>query len=305
MKRWAIGSIAFFAALLIGFLIADIWNQPGPALGAPDSNGIPAIVVKDQTFEKPNASADDFIAEFRDLPNFEDIKYIKPPGKLIELLDDGIYRRSEVVAKNGESWMVLLDNGGELSFYQRKANVRKLNSVSWPGEERDARLFFDHSGKPIIALKNIKAIEKGPVTTVFHLKRWAEYEDGSPDFVEISDGFRREYTLGNETYILRTSYGLTNDGTKAAVLLLESGDKIQILKQIYYVRPDRERPLTGERNIFGSLLWVGDMDSDGKLDLYFDEFNEKGFTYTELHLSSQATEGRLVGIAADFGMAGC
>jgi len=305
MNRWAIGSIAFFAALLIGFVVVDLWNQPGPTFGEPDINGIPAIVVKDQTSEKSIAPADNFIAEFRDLSNFEDIKYIKPPGKLIEFLDDGIYRRSEVVAKNGENWMVLIDNGGELSFYPRKAKVKKLSSVSWPGEERDAKLSFDHWGKPFFAIKNLNAVKKGPVTTLFHLKRSAENEDGSPDFVEISDGFRREYTLGNETYILRTSYGLTSDGTKTAVLLLESGGKIQLLKQIRYVTPDRERPFEGERNIIGNLLWVGDMDGDGKLDLYLDEFNEKGFTYTELHISSQAADGNLVGFAADFGMAGC
>jgi hypothetical protein len=297
LKRWTIGFIAFFAALLIGFVVANTWNKPGPTLAEPDINDSPKIVVNDPTFEEPKAPADDFIAEFRDLPNFEDIKYIKPPGKLIELLDDGIYRRSEVVAKNGESWMVLIDNGGELSVYPRKAKVKKLSSVSWPGEERDAKLSFDHSGKPFFAIKNLNTVKKGPVTTLFHLKRWAENEDGSPDFVEISDGFRREFTIGARTYILRTSRGITMDHTKVAVLLLESEGTTQILKQI--------RHFGGDRDIFGSLLWVGDMDGDGKLDLYFDEFNEKGYTATELHLSTQAEPGKLVGLAADFGMAGC
>jgi hypothetical protein len=45
MKRWAIGSVAFFAALLIGFLVADGWKQPGPVLGESDVNGFPTIVV--------------------------------------------------------------------------------------------------------------------------------------------------------------------------------------------------------------------------------------------------------------------
>lgn len=305
MKRWAIGSIAFFAALLVGFVVADSWNQPGPTLGEPDLNGVPVVVVSGHSPETPAAPVDEFVPEFLDLPNFEDIKYKEPTGRMIDILDDGIFRRSEIVAKDGERWMVLTENGGELSFISRTAKVRQLRSVSWPGEERDAKLSFDHSGKPFFAIKNLNAVKKGPVTTLFHLKRWAEKEGGSSDFVEISDGFRREYTLGNETYILRTSYGLTSDGTKAAVLVLESGGKIQILKQIQYVTPDRKRPYEGERNIIGSLLWVGDMDGDGELDLYFDEFNEKGFTYTELHISSQAADGKLVGFAADFGMAGC
>ena len=72
----------------------------------------------------------------------------------------------------------------------------------------------------------------------------------------------------------------------------------QVIKQTYHVPSD-------ERDIVGSLLWAGDLDGDGKLDLYFDEFNEKGFTATELHLSSLAKSGELVKLAASFGMAGC
>lgn len=291
MKRWAIGSIAFFVTFAVGVLLGWPFVTERSPQHSEKLRSIPTQTVVSAPF------TDDFIPEFTNLPNFEDLKYTKPTGKLIELLDDGIYRRSEVGAKNGESWMVLIENKGELTFYPRKAKVRQLKTVSWPGEERDARLSFNVFGTKIIALKDIKAVKPGPVTTLFHLKRWAESEDGSPDSVEISDGFRREYTLGSNDFVLRTSRGLTSDDTKVAVLILESNGTIQIIKQI--------RHFGGDRDIFGDLLWVGDMDGDGKLDLYFDEFNEKGFSYTELHLSSQADQGKLVGLAADFGMAGC
>jgi hypothetical protein len=291
MKRRVIGSIAFFATFAVGVLLGwPLVTERSPQ-HSEELHQIPTQTVVSAPF------TDDFIPEFTNLPNFEDLKYTKPTGKLIELLDDGIYRRSEIRAKNGESWMVLTENGGELSFYPRKAKVRQLKTVTWPGDERDAKLSFNVLGTPIIAVGNIEAIKPGPVTTLFHQKRWAENEDGSPDSVEISDGFRREYTLGSNDFVLRTSRGLTSDGTKVAVLILESNGTIQIIKQI--------RHFGGDRDIFGDLLWVGDMDGDGKLDLYFDEFNEKGFSYTELHLSSQATQGKLVGFAADFGMAGC
>ena len=53
------------------------------------------------------------------------------------------------------------------------------------------------------------------------------------------------------------------------------------------------------------LLWAGDIDRDGKLDLYFDQFNEKGFFGVDLYLSSLAADGDLLGLAAGFGSAGC
>lgn len=45
MKRWAIGSIAFFAALLVGYVVGVVRYQPGPTLGESDVNGLPTIVV--------------------------------------------------------------------------------------------------------------------------------------------------------------------------------------------------------------------------------------------------------------------
>ena len=50
---------------------------------------------------------------------------------------------------------------------------------------------------------------------------------------------------------------------------------------------------------------MGDLDNDGKLDLYFDEFNEKGYFGVSLYLSSEAEKGKLVKVVATFGTAGC
>lgn len=297
MKRWANRSIAFFTALLIGFVVAAQWNQGGPVFEALHTTVEPEIVVTAKSFQEPTTSADDFDPEFYDLPNFEDIDYKKPPGRLIEILDGGIYRRSDVVAKNGELWSVLSENKNSFSLFSVRAKVKRLNSISWPGDERDAKLSFNVPGRQIFAVNGLTNIGQGPILTLHNKKRWADDENERSEQVELSDGFRREFTLGNQTYVLRTSRGITKDQTKVAVLVLELYGATQIIKQIQHFE--------GDRDIFGDLLWVGDLDNDGKLDLYFDEFNEKGSTATELHTSTQAEPGKLVGLAADFGMPGC
>ncbi len=298
MKRWIFWSIA--SVLTFGFGCAIVFAISFLSTPITQERPLP-LVEKESTVTK----VDDFVPEFPDLPNFDDIEYKKPPGKLIEILQDGIYRRSDVVARNGEEWLVLSGQGDKLSFASRRAQVRNLSTNSWPGDELDAKLSFNVRGKPIIAVRDLAGLKPGKIETLFHKKLHAEYSNGYPDYEEISDGFRREFVLGQRRYVLRTSDGLTKNGTKIAVLILETNDKVQVLKQIYQADPTHEIYGSGDRNIFGSLLWVGDMDGDGHLDLYFDEFNEKGFTYTELHLSTLSKSGKLVGLAADFGMAGC
>ena len=291
MKRWIFWSCASGFTFVIGCLIAFTIST----FTSPISQVRPFPRVSE---EPTTSSVEEFVFEFRDLPTFDDINYRKPSGQLIELIEDGIYRRSDVVAKNGEEWLVMSESEGHTALYPRIAQVKQLNSTSWPGEEKDARLSFNALwGSEIIALRNVKNVGQGDFKTLFLKKLHAEDKDGSPDYEEISTNYRREFLLNGNKYVLRTAEGSTEDGTAAAVIVLETEGKQQVVRQI--------RHLVGGRDIFGSLLWVGDMDRDGKLDLYLDEFNEKGFTATELYLSSHADTGKLVGLAADFGMPGC
>lgn len=238
----------------------------------------------------------EFIPEFRELPDFDEIENRKAEGKLMDLLEDGIYRRSEVAAKNGEEWLVFVKGPSGYSLQRSAATVKELDSVSWPGEEKDAQVIFKVKEKPILALRNISNVNVGSVSTLFQRGVWEEGYDQASQ--EMATGYRRTFAIGGSEHVLRVSRGLTQDGTKVAVLVLESRGTAQILKYAPHSPDDG-------RDIIGSLLWVGDMDRDGKLDLYFDEFNEKGSTGTELHLSSHAGGGQLVGLVANFGLAGC
>ncbi len=291
MKRWTIGSVAFFASLAIGTAAAPffLFNSP-PVEPSPERPELSEIV----------AAQDDFLPEFRDLPTFDELfpdePVVKiPEERLIEIFDDGIYRQDEVVAKNGESWLVLVKKETTFSLQRSMASVKKQKTVSWPGDDPDAKLSFNVSGKPIIALRNIRGLQPGPVTTLFQRE---DSENSESQNEELSDGYRREFFLNDNKYILRTSRGVTKGGTKVAVLVFEHNGVSQVIVQKYHVPSD-------DRDIIGSLLWAGDLDTDGKLDLYFDDFNEKGSVGTELHLSTYATPDTIVGLAASFGTAGC
>src|SRR5690606_25194022 len=137
------------------------------------------------------------------------------------------------------------------------------------------------------------ALRPGNVPVVYNRQMW---DDGGDS--ELSDGYRREFVLGSMTYILRTSRAVTRDGSKVAVLVLEHNGKSQVIdKNFHWPEEDRD--------IIGSLIWAGDLDGDGRLDLYTDLFNEKGSVTTRLHLSTSASDGKLVGTAATFSSSGC
>lgn len=158
------------------------------------------------------------------------------------------------------------------------------------------QLKFSEGGLPIFIAQNAKWIKPGKVTTLYHRPSSEEIDKRKLPIQSVSDGYNHGFELnGNSTY-LRVSYGLTKDGTRVAVLVLESGTDKQIVRiQAYW----------NGSNIFGDLFWIGDLDGDGLVDFYMDEFNEIGAFFPSLYISSEADEGHLVKEVAMFVRPGC
>lgn len=298
MKRILTGILLSIATFLAGYLIVPQQNEQPTTIhqDRQNNNEVPSITGKVQ---EVIGESGEFSPEFRDLPNFQEIDRFAPESRLIDILErDGLYRESEVIAKSGERWLGLVQRGNKYSLVSTTAKVKRMRTISYPGDEYDVRLTFDKSGIPVFAVRNIPGLKAGPVTTVYHRPSWKEIDQRNLEIRPMETGPGRAFDLGDSRYILRVSTGLTKDGTKAAVLVLEYGNQLQIVRQTYH-------DSTMEKDIIGNLLWAGDLDGDGRLDLYFDEFNEKGYFAVELHLSSQAGPGEMVSLSATFVTAGC
>lgn len=285
---------------LLFFLACFALGSFAPGLlpsGDADGNDLPFLEAQREILSAVPRGEKGFEPEFVGLPSFDDLDVLqKPKGRLIHLFDDAMYRESEVVAESGESWLVLAKQHDVYSLTNLTATVRKLRSISWPGDERDAKLAFKgrSNTKPILALNHFEGLSERTVETLY-----SRFESGAESGgIEMSSGFDRAFVLRGTEYRLRVSTGMAVDKTPLAVLVVESGTRKQVVMQTHPGAP-------GDRDILGSLLWVGDLDGDSRLDLYFDQFNEKGYTHTQLHLSSFAKPGQLVGFASWFGAAGC
>lgn len=206
-----------------------------------------------------------------------------------------MFRESEVVARQGQSWFVLFERDNNYELALAKARVKKLKTYSW-GDERDVELTFDKPGSPIFAFRNFKKVRSGEITSLFHRPSFSELDRRGFDVGSMKDGYKQEFFLEGRNHVLRVSNGLSKGGKELAVLVLESGDNKQVVFSDYKNEPDFE---------LGNLLWVGDIDRDGELDFVIEPYSEKGGYSAFLFISSEAATGDFVKFAAAFGLAGC
>lgn len=276
MKTFTLRSIALTTTLAIGLAVGtyfevDLLNEPALPLEQD-------VVVADPKVDR-------FDAEFLHLPGRADCYLARKKGQVFQLFGDENYSDYLPGVKDGQIWFVLAEDKYSYSLSKARASVSTLPGPGYYDEESMELVSFPGRGEQILAVRGIPNLKAGPVVTLYH-------DDGEDEsFNAIDDGYRREFVLGGQTYILRTSLGLTNTREKTAVLVLEKNGRAQVIKQIPYDE-------SGGRNIIGNLLWAGDLDGDGKLDILFKEFVEKCAVFLELHLSSVAENEELVGLAA-------
>lgn len=217
---------------------------------------IPKIFTVQHLDEVENSSNKHFI-EVSDVSNGEDFKI-----------------------KSGETWLGLFKKGAEYRLQETKVQLRK--------SKEDGLYWTNISVKdkdPVFLVKNLKKVNKGKVETLFGGVLSRESNENNSTTV-IGKDFFREFKLGERTYRLKVEQGLSEKHEKIAVLLLETDTESQIIDVVY---------TDGDWVEMGSLYWVGDLDSDGKLDLYKDFWNyEKGYYLSGLFLSSEAEKGKLV-----------
>ena len=258
----------------------------------------PKTIERVETETLQNDVEKPFAPEITGLPDFSDeTDSPKHKLKLVDVAAHGSdYRRSEVIAKNGENWLGLYADEGE--SYLKNTKVRVIVSDdAGNSEEASAAIKFKEQREPLFLLKNAKKLKPGKITTLFQIKP-SEEESVYDESNIMRRGFFREYRIGEKRYTLRLTDALTKSGERVMALVLETGNVKQVVTYGFYFEDGG--------NFLGHLFWVGDLDADGKLDIYMN-FNdyEKGSFRSNLFLSSEAEEGKLVKEAAGFYTMGC
>lgn len=218
-------------------------------------------------------------------------KLIRP----VELLETGDFHGEEVSARTGEKWLGLYISGNHSILLNSRLQVETVHDEigDAPEEKTGKRVSVNPPLQPIFLVKRARMLSEGPVETVFAEK--PNYEKSLERIPPL------ELKLAQTSYVL-TVVG-SDDGAKCsehafpanAKLVLASGDSSQVL---YSLEGCGNEP-------YWYLLWAGDLDRDGKLDLYVSVTYHYNVSQRKLFLSSQSSKGKLVKEVAEFATSGC
>jgi hypothetical protein len=221
---------------------------------------------------------------------------IDGPPRHMQLLEMGEFHGEEVTARSGEKWMGLYQTNPDSVLLPYRLKIETIYddlSDYEKGQLTGKRVDVNSPLKPLFLLKGATMLKEGPVTTVY---------SAPPDYEKsLEKSSPINLKLNGASYVLTVAAPDGADGKCETVfppearLALELADSRQTLYSLDGCGND---PVW-------YLLWAGDLDHDGKLDLYVNVTQHYNVSEKRLFLSSQASEGELVKEVAEFITSGC
>jgi len=212
-----------------------------------------------------------------------------PEARLLEV---GEFHAEEVEANTGEKWLGLHISDGKSMLLGYQLTVEAVHDVvvDEPDQKTGKKVSVDLPLQPILLI-DAQGLSAGPVETVFRGSNEKALEAASPLILKLGDTTYELKVIGSEDGGKCSEGGLPTD----AHLVLTSRESTQVLYTLDECGNDPA----------WHLLWAGDLDKDGKLDLYVSVNQHYNVAEKKLFLSSVVGEGRLVEQVAQFVTTGC
>jgi hypothetical protein len=201
------------------------------------------------------------------------------------LLIVGQFFAEHVRYDNGEIWFGLFRSAKGDTLLQTKITVEKIATPFDEGEEPGGVMVtVDRTGDPVFLVKGSNCFRSGPVNTLLH------------DNLFLYPAQDLSLSLEKRYYNL-IAFGSTSEEGRILSYGLRLWDSesrtYQIIAQIN--NPGWETT----QNSF-NILWAGDLDNDGQLDLFLNLSEHYAENVYALFLSSSADEGSLLKKVATF-----
>lgn len=215
------------------------------------------------------------------------------------LLPAGNFHGNEVDSLTGESWLALRVKEGQAALVPTRLRVEAVRDelLDAPGQA---------TGKQV----------SSTVADALVFLRGAGLRAGQVELArDVAGGHsgrpHHDLRLGATAYRIRTHCvptGVEQEQQRfSCELRLDSGVRRQVLARMdgyaETAAKDREPVLGDDAN--PHLIFAGDLDRDGRLDLVFDITDHYNVSRPTLFLSSQAGQGELVRQMAQFESVGC
>lgn len=216
---------------------------------------------------------------------------IQPPGA---------FHGDEPVARDGEAWLALQVEAGHAALVPTRLQVHEVHDALLDDAgESSGREVGSALGEDGLVFLRGPGLHAGPVRMAPFAP--AERLGARPDYGIRFDG--RAYRL--EVECVPAPDPAPEQQQFACVLVLGSGgDRQRLFELRGYVEPGSDEVITSDDGK-ARLLFAGDLDRDGRLDLIFDTSDHYNVSRPTLFLSSLARPGELVGEAAQYRSVGC
>lgn len=208
----------------------------------------------------------------------------------------GKFHQEEPVARDGEAWLALRVIGSDAALVPTTTRLRTVRDeiVDEPGQP-DTGIEVDATVPDALILLRGNGLVDGVVA--------------SAPIAEVEGAPRHDIAFSGRHYRIRTQCrddGVVNDQPQLACEIhLEAGGVRQLIARSGgYREPGNPVPQIGNMKA-PKLLFAGDLDRDGTLDLIMDTSDHYNIEAPTLFLSSKAGDGELVGKAAVFESSGC
>lgn len=208
----------------------------------------------------------------------------------------GVWHGEEVSAKHGESWLALLETslGFELQEVTLSVEIVVDEVIDIPPSKTGKKVSVPEGFEPLVLLRGLSQLSPGPVLTI-----------ASPG-ESLNITRPKSFLLDESSYLLEFKCAAELIGQELAdcPLQLSDGNKIQALQNYPIYHPSTSKA-TIASDASPRVLWAGDLDRDGRLDLLLDLTTHYNVSAPTLLLSSMAGKSKLVRPAAIFRTTGC
>lgn len=208
----------------------------------------------------------------------------------IELLRPGQFHGHEVTAQDGELWWALVSRGDSFVLEQREIRVQAAHDVllDEEGERSGKRVEARGTGQALLLLRGVPGLRAGPV------------EAQRPEPKQLFPGQTCSLTVADGGWLLASGSAAVGPRPNSEFLVRDYG--------LWLENPSSRQRLAAFAAVDTAppeLIWAGDLERDGKLDLIIELGNHYNVTEWVLFLSSAAGPGERVGRVASFRSAGC
>ncbi|WP_162255253.1 MULTISPECIES: hypothetical protein [unclassified Lysobacter] len=222
----------------------------------------------------------------------------------IALQPPGQFHGDEPVARDGETWLALRASAESASLTPTRLRVQASEDpiLDAPGQTSGRRVSSalepdpDAEGAQVVAYLRGGALAAGAVSPARILER---SQGVAPPGYRI-DLAGRDHRIRTQCTPKRGSQAYARD---CAVVLVAPDGAEQVLMRVEG-RREADLLLLGD-DASPELLFAGDLDRDGRLDLIFDVSDHYNVTRPTLFLSSQARDGELLHAVSTYESVGC